>query len=247
MRSITLGSSVTEIGDYAFGSCWVLNCVTSFPQNPPLNGNNVFVNISKSIPIYIPYGSVDIYSTTSGWSDFTNYKEMSYTTIPAYNESNNYYRFIASPLVDSIAPTTVDNLITETAYDLYQFNPSDTLGEWQNYKAHTDDFNLVNGRGYLYANENEVNIIFKGAFNEDESKEVNLVYDADNERKCWNLVGNPFPCNAYLDREYYVLKEDGSGINPDAVPASTPIPPCTGVFVKAESEGETAVFTRAVP
>ena len=252
--SVVLGNSVVSIGESAFETPDVLRTVVSLSETPPLLGNFAFVinpeyyGVSGTVSIYVPYESLDGYRNASGWNEFeSTIYPMSYTTIPAYNESDNHYRFIASPLVNSIAPTTVDNLITETAYDLYQFNPSDTLGEWQNYKAHTDDFNLVNGRGYLYANENEVNIIFKGAFNEDESKEVNLVYDADNERKCWNLVGNPFPCNAYLDREYYMLKEDGSGINPEAVPVSTPISPCTGVFVKAESEGETAVFTRAVP
>jgi hypothetical protein len=148
--------------------------------------------------------------------------------------------------VDSIAPSTVDNLINETAYDLYQFSSLDSLEEWQNYKAHTEEFSLINGQGYLYANENEVNIIFKGEFNEDEIKEMSLVYDANDERKCWNLVGNPFPCNAYLNREYYILTTDGTDINPEPIPATTPIPPCTAVFVKAEGDGETVVFTRVV-
>ena len=172
---------------------------------------------------------------------------MAFKTIPGYGEIEGNYRLIASPLVDSIAPTSVDNLITETAYDLYRFSPTDSLGEWQNYKAHTDDFKLVNGQGYLYANENEVNIIFKGEFNEDVTKEVNLVYDAGDERKCWNLVGNPFPVSAYLNRPYYVMNEDGSGLSPEAIPATTPIPPCTAVFVKAVAEGETVVFTRVAP
>ncbi len=172
---------------------------------------------------------------------------MSYITIPGYGEIEGNYRFIASPIVDSIAPTTVDNLITETAYDLYRFSPADSLGEWQNYKAHTDDLKLVNGQGYLYANENEVNIIFKGEFNEDVTKEMNLVYDAGDERKCWNLVGNPFPVSANLNRPYYVMNEDGSGLSPEAIPANTTIPPCTAVFVKAVAEGETVVFTRVAP
>ena len=69
------------------------------------------------------------------------------------------------------------------------------------------------------------------------------MYDANDERKCWNLVGNPFNGNATLDREYYVLDGNGS-INPEAIPATMPVPPCTAVFVKAVSEGDTAVFTR---
>ena len=166
---------------------------------------------------------------------------MVYKTIPAYSEGSSNWCFIALPLADSIAPTAVDNLITDTEYDLYQFNPTGENGEWENYKV--DSFNIVNGRGYLFANEGEVNVIFKGEFNEDETKEVSLSYNATSAG--WNLIGNPFPCNAFINKEYYVMNEAGTAINPVAMPASTPIPPCTGVFVKAETEGETVVFSRA--
>jgi hypothetical protein len=70
------------------------------------------------------------------------------------------------------------------------------------------------------------------------------VYDANDEHKCWNLVGNPFDTAATLDREYYTLSADGTGINPEPIPAGTPIPPCTAVFVKAVSDGDTVVFTK---
>ena len=70
------------------------------------------------------------------------------------------------------------------------------------------------------------------------------MYDSTNYQKCWNLVGNPFDGDAALDREYYVLSEGGVDINPEAIPATTPIPPCTAVFVKAVSTDDTAVFTR---
>ena len=170
---------------------------------------------------------------------------MAYTTVSGYGEGSSNWRFIASPLVDSIAPTAVNSLITETEYDLYQFNSLSENSEWENYKA--DSFNLVNGRGYLYANSAEVNVIFKGEFNEDDTKEVELVYIEGDPHAGWNLVGNPFPVSAYLNKSYYLMKEDGSGINSDEMPANTPIPPCTGVFVKAESEGETVVFSRSAP
>ena len=137
----------------------------------------------------------------------------------------------------------VDNMLSDSNYDLYQFIQSATDEEWQNFKV--DNFSLVNGKGYLYANEVDVNVIFKGVFNEDEIKVVSLNYDADKANHGWNLVGNPFPVDAYIDRPYYVMNEDGTALNPVAVPAETPIPPCTAVFVKAVGEGDTAVFTKA--
>lgn len=245
LRFVILGSAVIEIGEYAFGSCWALNSVTSLSQYPPINGDEVFLNISQSIQVYVPYGSIDTYLAAFGWSSFTNYQEIAYRTISGYVESDGLWQLIASPLVDNVSPETVDNLMLATDYDLYQFNPLETEGQWQNHKA--DNFDLVNGQGYLYASEEEVNIVFKGEFNENETKVVELVYDEVQPNVGWNLVGNPFPVSTYIDRDYYVMNEDGTSINPVAVPASTPIPPCTGVMVKVNGPNETVVFTRVVP
>ena len=136
-------------------------------------------------------------------------------------------------------------MITEADYDLYQFNQSATDGEWQNYKA--NNFNLLNGQGYLYANENDVNIIFKGDFNENDTKEIALAYDANAEFSGWNLVGNPFPVNSYANRSYYVMNEAGTAIEPVAVSMETAIPACTGVMVKADNTGETITFSKTAP
>lgn len=243
--SITIPNSVTTIGDYAFAGNSRVTSITAQRGTPLSVGTNAFSAIDTSIPCYVPYGTTASYMSALGWNEFTNYHEMAYRTISGYGESDGLWQFIASPLVDNISPETVDNMMSETDYDLYQFNPTETEGQWQNFKA--DTFNLVNGQGYLYANEEEVNIIFKGEFNEDDTKEVELIYDEDNPNVGWNLVGNPFPVSAYINRDYYVMNEDGTGINPVAVPASTPIPPCTGVMVRANGAGETVVFSKTAP
>jgi hypothetical protein len=59
-------------------------------------------------------------------------------------------------------------------------------------------------------------------------------------------VGNPFPCEATLDKQYYVLSDDGMTINPEAIEGNIPIPACTAVFVKAENANDTVVFTKVV-
>lgn len=245
LSTLSIGNSLCSIGKEAFCGCTGLSCITVFATIPPLLGYYAFSNVTKSIPVYVPYGSTAAYISAPGWNEFTNYHEMAYRTISGYVESDGLWQFIASPLVGNASPETVDNMMSATDYDLYQFNPTETEGQWQNFKA--DTFNLVNGQGYLYATEEEVNLIFKGEFNEDETKVVELVYDEGSPNAGWNLVGNPFPVSAYINRDYYVMNEDGTGINPVAVPASTPIPPCTGVMVKANGPNETVVFTRAVP
>ena len=126
--------------------------------------------------------------------------------------------FIASPVTGSIAPTTVGNLVPKdvngtpvldsTDYDLYRFNQSAAL-EWENYKAHSTDFNLVNGQGYLYATKETKTLAFMGdAFNMGtEDVEVPLVYDEGKPLAGWNLVGNPFTVNAILSQPYYRMNE----------------------------------------
>ncbi len=135
-------------------------------------------------------------------------------------------------------------LPTTGTYDLYRFDQTENA-EWRNYKA--NNFNLVNGQGYLYANAEDVNLIFKGTFNEDETKNVELVYDANAYFAGWNLVGNPFPVSAYANKSYYTMNEDGSAIEPVAVSMETAIPACTGVMVKAENTGESVTFSKTAP
>ena len=246
LNSLIIGNSTISIGTSAFAGCRRLTSLTIFTQVPPSIGSGAFSGISKSIPVYVPYGSVNEYVSTAGWNEFTNYKEFAYKSIHSYGAGNGNWQLISSPLIGSIDPYDIANMIIIWDYfDLYQFSPSDTLGEWQNYKA--DAFNLTNGQGYLYASARDVNIIYKGTFNEDESKVVELVYDEDAPNGSWNLVGNPFPVSAYIDRPYYVMNEDGSGIVPTEVSPSIAIPPCTGIFVKAEMAGETVTFSKTAP
>ena len=249
--SLTIPYSVVSISDYAFYGCSGLTEAVLYNSNPPsLVSYGLFsYALIASFPIYVPYESLNDYETAPYWSYYENrIFPMAYTTVAGYGEGEGNYRFIASPLVENTTPTTVDNMITETAYDLYRFDQSEN-DEWQNYKypENTPNFFLANGQGYLYANAEDVNLIFKGEFNEDDTKEVGLAYDANAEFAGWNLVGNPFPVNAYANKSYYTMNEDGTAIEPNTVSSATAIPACTGVMVMAETEGETVVFITEAP
>lgn len=176
--------------------------------------------------------------------------------ITGHNGNNDGgWVFIASPVSGSIAPAAVSNLVAETAenYDFYRFNQSNTNGkEWENFKAtttenHPDFTGLVNGRGYLYANYDNVTLSFTGTFNTEATQVVPLDYDANAEKAGWNLVGNPFPVAATISnaqgdpQAFYVI----SGRNVVANQGSSVIEPCTGVMVKANDTGESVTFTRA--
>ena len=161
--------------------------------------------------------------------------------IAGYIDEGGWY-LIASP-VASISPDSIAGM-TVGDYDLYAFDQYQEL-EWRNYKTEDVSFNLESGKGYLYARNADTTLTFEG-MPYSGNGEIALSYDANDERKCWNLVGNPFDSEAYLDREYYVMKADGTGINPVAVSATMPIPPCTALFVKAVANGDKAVFTKVI-
>ena len=161
-------------------------------------------------------------------------------TIAGYGTGNGGWYLIASPVVEAVTPSEGNGLLTN-AYDLYRLNPTHEDNEWENYKA--GSFNLEAGKGYVYANSGDVTLVFSGTPTAATAPfAVPLNYDADDDRKCWNLVGNPFACAAYLDRPYYLIDANGMGINPEPIQPTTPIPPCTAVFVKAVAAGDTAVF-----
>jgi len=155
--------------------------------------------------------------------------------------------FIASPVAGSLAPSEVHNLLgsydeaTEKYdYDLYRFNQSADK-EWENYNnpAHTADFKLVNGKGYLYASKENRTLVFAGTYNTDDLKQVTL-------QQGWNLVGNPFSVEAYVNCSYYTMNAAGSGLVAETVSTDTPIPPCTGVVVNAQTSGN-VIFSKTVP
>ena len=88
---------------------------------------------------------------------------------------------------------------------------------------------------------------FKGTFNEGSSQTITLIYDEGKDFAGWNLVGNPFPVQAYANRSYYTMNAAGTVIEPTAASTSTAIPACTGVMVKAETTGQSVTFSKTAP
>ena len=173
------------------------------------------------------------------------------TVINGYVEGNDGWAFIASPVVENIAPSTVGNLlgnvIPETDpvqydFDLYRLNPSSVM--WENYHQHNtelDPFMLVNGYGYLYATKGTKTLVFPGTYNTGTEKVI------ENLPQGFNLVGNPFIVEAYANRSYYKMNAVGDDIEIVENYAENPIPACTGVVVKTETAGESVTFRTSAP
>ena len=72
LTSITIPNSVTSIGDGAFASCIGLTSIGSLAEVPPTLGTDAFYNVSTTIPVYVPCGSVSAYQSAEVWNAFTN-------------------------------------------------------------------------------------------------------------------------------------------------------------------------------
>ena len=172
-----------------------------------------------------------------------NETTVSYTmNISGYDDvddKDGYY--LIAPPVGQVTPTVGNNLLA-VDYDLYAFDQSQDGAEWRNYEANSF-FNLVSGRGYLYANSNDVELTFEG-YPYVGNGQVFLSYTEGNQFEGFNLIGNPFATTAYLadGRDFYRMKDDGSGfiINTSSVMGHA-VAAYEGIFVIAADEDDNSV------
>ncbi|MBO6026079.1 MAG: choice-of-anchor J domain-containing protein [Bacteroidales bacterium] len=161
------------------------------------------------------------------------------------SENPDGWTFIASPFTANTDPnsSSVENIFNASEYDLYRLNPSNSM--WENYKQDGDHyhFSLENGRGYLYATQVGTTVKFIGentsAYNVNDIAYVILGAG-------FNLVGNPFPRAAYVNKSYYKLNTDGSAVVADPVSSTTYISPCNGVIIQSTAD-EVVTFSTTAP
>lgn len=164
--------------------------------------------------------------------------------------NNSGYMLIASPVSAPINVTST-NLINGN-YDLYIFDEGqqDNEKEWRNYKAN-EFTTIANTKGYLYANESNGTISFAGELKPSINPvTINLDYTDGNRFAGWNLVGNPFACNAYaydtIGKSLAFFKMNTTGDGFVAVTTGA-IAPMEGIFVKASEAGQNFAFTKEAP
>ena len=132
MESVRIGSGVTNIGEGAFGSCRGLTDVYCYAETVPGTGTDIFNDCPiASATLHVPAGSIDLYKTTSPWSEFGNivalpavaneYKDPAtnviYTYYPASNKAEvkkGYEHFVENwygPLFEPGSPDAKDEII----------------------------------------------------------------------------------------------------------------------------------------
>lgn len=159
------------------------------------------------------------------------------------DNKGNWY-LIASPITEqlNIADSTNLKAANPSDYDLYIFNQSSDA-EWRNYKQ--DHFTTIDNKtGYLYAHRSDIDIEFAGTLNNTNGS-VPISYTSDKPFAEYNLVGNPFPCNATIDKtDYYRIVETQEGSKIQLATTST-IAPMEGIFVKAvDGNDKTVTFSK---
>ena len=161
--------------------------------------------------------------------------------IIGHNNPGGGWNLIASPLAADVTPTEANGFL-KNRYDLYRFNQS-AENEWENYKVH--GFGLESGIGYLYANSQNVTLTFTGTPYSGNG-EVTLTRDVNAEFPGMNLVGNPFPVVAYLPsgHSFYTMRSDNMGL---VATTNNSVQAMEGIFVEAQSDGETLTFTTTEP
>lgn len=158
--------------------------------------------------------------------------------ITAYTESqSDGWHILASPMTNNLMASNVTGLLSNN-YDLYAFDQSENL-EWRNYNA--QNFTINNKTGYLYANSDNLTISFSGTL-AGNATATSLSYDSNAAGKGFNLIGNPYPCNTFVNRSFYVLNENGS----EFTLGNNPVPPCAAILVQAQGPGDSVTFSKTV-
>ena len=177
--------------------------------------------------------------------------KLSITHYTSDDTSDGWY-LIASP-IGTVSPSSVINM-TNNTFDIFRFNqnPVENGGnylEWENWEEPNSGsinhyhFNLEPGRGYLYANSEDVTLNFVGTPNDGDGV-VDLEYSTtnpDSRMHGWNLIGNPFGTAATVDKASYKMNDYHNGFVSQVENAS--VGAMEGVFVQAADENQKATFT----
>lgn len=167
-------------------------------------------------------------------------------SIDAYDTNDGWY-LISSPLASSIAVSSVENLLSNN-YDLYYYD--EPTYYWINQELASNSFTeLESGKGYLYANSENVALGFAGALkNGTETVTVTPLSYEGAQLKGFNLIGNPYAHNITslttvdVEEGCYRMNDNLDDLMVSEVSADEPLKPTEGIFVKATSTNASVTF-----
>jgi hypothetical protein len=103
LKSISIPSSVVAIGDNAFDGCKSVSTIQVDALNPPMVSGKTFNQVSKSIPVKVPKGSLSSYKIAYGWKDFAFLSDTE-TEKQSDNPNLNFYVENGKVIVTGASP-----------------------------------------------------------------------------------------------------------------------------------------------
>ena len=105
LKWVKIPMSVSIISQNAFLDCNSLSEIFVLSTIPPtlsygFDEGMPFYSVNKSIPVYIPIGSISKYKSAEGWNEFTNFIESDFTGIEDSNISTTEIKVIAGNGID---------------------------------------------------------------------------------------------------------------------------------------------------
>ena len=160
-------------------------------------------------------------------------------SITKFNSDSDGWQLISHPMSTEIEAEDVTHLM-ENIYDLYAFDINESL-EWRNFKSGNNLTALNANEGYLYSTNTNKTLSFNGTLNPASAITLdNLQYNGNARLKGFNLIGNPFACNAVVNRPTYVMNDAHNNI---IVASNYEIAPNEAVFVSVTSDNRTVTIT----
>lgn len=169
-------------------------------------------------------------------------------TVAPYTENeNDGWYIIASPMAFNVYIHDVPNLLNGN-YDLYYYD--EPTHYWMNMRSGLFEMSFIDrGRGYLYANNQQVTFSFLGEI-ENGTAEINipLSYTENIQLSGFNLVGNPFMHNvvSYASENViegcFRMNDNRDDFMVGEISEACPLQPTEGFFVKAIAEDASITF-----
>lgn len=131
LTSVTIPASVTSIDDAAFNGCSALTEITCKAIASPTCGTDVFKGVDKSIPLYVPKGSVIKYKAADVWRDFVIIREIAEAGSDVYLTINDGSKGNVKLKVNDAQPYFTLKIEPEAGWHIHSvtFNDGDVTAE----------------------------------------------------------------------------------------------------------------------
>ena len=216
LTSITIPNSVRNIGYSAFYACSSAKEITCKAETPPTINTSVFEGIDKTIPLYVPKGSVLKYKAAANWKDFVIIREIAESETDVYLTITDCANGNVKLKVDEDKPYFTLKIEVETGWHIHSvtFNDGDVTAELSADGEYTTPAIGTNSR---------LNIVYAQG-----SSSINSV--SDSKIKVWASGNNIIVDNAILNETISVYTLDGMKITSvNANSNRVEIPLTTGV------------------